>query len=124
MLGPERQREAIAKRNADLNNTIIRKVEFKDTPLLDVVPRIRSLSGKADDEDGVFILLNGQAEGGDTMFILVRAAPTTIARLRTMTITLDLQNAPLRQVLEAVTGMADLKLLVLPGGVFLTDESD
>jgi len=98
-----------------LDEIIIPRVSFTDATLREVVEAIREQAADLD---------NDPADAGDRGVNIVLKLDETAA---TQTITLDLANVPLRDALDYVTRLANLKTKVEPYAVLivpLTEETD
>ena len=98
-----------------LDEIIIPRVSFTDATLREVVEAIREQAADLDTDP---------ADAGDRGVNIVLKLDETAA---TQTITLDLANVPLRDALDYVTRLANLKIKVEPYAVLivpLTEETD
>lgn len=98
-----------------LDEIVIPRISFADATLREVIESIREQAAELDNEP---------ADAGDRGVNIVLKLDETAA---TQTITIDLANLPLREALDYVTRLANLKIKVEPYAVLivpLTEQTD
>ena len=98
-----------------LDEIVIPRISFTDATLREVIESIRERAAELD---------NAPADEGDRGVNIVLKLDETAA---TQTITIDLANLPLREALDYVTRLANLKIKVEPYAVLIvpvTEETD